>query len=73
MEAENKSFVSRHGMLLVAGALDLVTLIFVTLKIMDAVSWSWAVVMMPFWIPLLCVALTFIVFVTFRNDKADTE
>lgn len=41
----------------------LLTLIFITLKLLNAISWSWWWVLSPLWIPIVLVAtVLFVIF-----------
>lgn len=61
------------------GPLSLLGIAFVVMKITGYISWSWWLVLAPFWIPVV-LALTLIVlilaaiaFVVFKSSKIDTS
>ncbi len=41
--------------------LGLLTIVFITLKLVGVISWSWWWVLSPFWLPLAIVALIYII------------
>ena len=43
------------------GFLDVLTLIFITLKLTDVINWSWWAVLSPIWIQLVLIIITVIV------------
>ena len=47
------------------GFVGLLTIVFITLKLLGKITWSWAWVLSPIWIPIIiCVAIIIIVFIT---------
>ena len=47
------------------GVVGLLTIVFITLKLLGKIAWSWAWVLSPIWISIIiCVALIIIVFIT---------
>ena len=40
------------------GICDVLALIFITLKLIGVIDWSWWIVLAPWWIPVLIVAIT---------------
>ena len=54
------------------GFLGVLTLIFIVLKLVGVISWSWWLVLMPLWIELgVIVVLLIILFVVTRRDEDD--
>lgn len=45
------------------GFLGLLTIVFITLKLMGYIAWSWLWVLSPLWIPFAIVFISFVVFV----------
>lgn len=43
------------------GLLDVLVVIFIVLKLLGAITWSWVWVLSPIWIQLVIVAIVFIV------------
>lgn len=43
------------------GLLDVLTVIFIVLKLLGVITWSWVWVLSPIWIQLVIVAIVFIV------------
>jgi hypothetical protein len=37
------------------GFLGLLTVVFIVLKLMEVITWSWVWVLAPFWIPMLII------------------
>lgn len=50
----------------------LLTLLFITLKLIGVIKWSWLWVLSPIWIPL-AVAILFIVWILIRSGKKNTK
>lgn len=50
------------------GFCGLLTLIFLTLKLIGIISWSWVWVLSPIWIPTTLVVLLIVVLI-FRKEK----
>lgn len=47
------------------GFVGLLTIVFITLKLLGKITWSWVWVLSPIWIPIIiCVAIIIIVFIT---------
>ena len=47
------------------GFVGLLTIVFITLKLLGKITWSWVWVLSPTWIPIIiCVAIIIIVFIT---------
>ena len=57
--ANNNNNVTYGGV----GFLGLLTLIFITLKLLGVITWGWAWVLAPIWIPALIGAIGVLVFV----------
>lgn len=54
------------------GVLEVLTIVFVVLKLCGVISWSWWLVLMPLWIELgVIVVLLMILFVVKRRDEDD--
>ena len=51
------------------GFLDVLTLIFITLKLTDVVNWSWWAVLSPIWIQLVLIIITVIVLLILKYFK----
>ena len=46
------------------GFVGLLTIVFITLKLLGKITWSWAWVLSPIWISvIICVAIIIIVFI----------
>ena len=46
------------------GFVGLLTIVFITLKLLGKITWSWVWVLSPIWIPIIiCVAIIIIVFI----------
>ena len=46
------------------GFVGLLTIVFITLKLLGKITWSWAWVLSPIWIPIIiCMAIIIIVFI----------
>lgn len=43
------------------GFFGLLTLVFITLKLLDVISWSWAWVLAPIWMPIVIALIVIIV------------
>jgi len=43
------------------GLLDVLAVVFIVLKLLGVITWSWAWVLSPIWIQLVIVAIVFIV------------
>lgn len=48
--------------------LDLLTIAFITLKLLGKITWSWIWVLSPIWIPL-CIVLPLLLIWIFIRDK----
>jgi uncharacterized membrane protein len=75
IESKKQPVVINKGI----GPLSLLGIAFVVMKITGYISWSWWLVLAPFWIPVV-LALTLIVlilaaiaFVVFKSSKIDTS
>ena len=44
------------------GFTGLLTIVFIVLKLLGVISWSWLWVLSPLWIPLALVAIPFLIF-----------
>lgn len=65
---ENQNHVASGGL----GLLEVLTIIFIVLKLCGLISWSWWLVLMPLWIELgVIVVLLIILFVATRRDEDD--
>lgn len=54
------------------GLLEVLTIVFIVLKLCGLISWSWWLVLMPLWIELgVIVVLLIILFVVTRIDEDD--
>lgn len=51
------------------GFLDVLTLIFITLKLTDVINWSWWAVLSPIWIQLVLIIITVIILLILRYFK----
>lgn len=51
------------------GFLDVLTLIFITLKLTDVINWSWWAVLSPIWIQLVLIIITVIVLLILKYFK----
>ena len=49
------------------GFLDVLTLIFITLKLTDVINWSWWAVLSPIWIQLVLLIITVIILLIINN------
>lgn len=49
--------------------LDVLTLIFITLKLTDVINWSWWAVLSPIWIQLVLIIITVIVLLILKYFK----
>ena len=46
------------------GFVGLLTIVFITLKLLGKITWSWVWVLSPIWIPIIiCMAIIIIVFI----------
>lgn len=45
------------------GVVGLLGVVFVALKLLNVINWSWFYVTMPFWLPLIILILLFLVMV----------
>ncbi len=43
------------------GIFDLLGAMFIVLKLTGVISWSWWVVLLPFWLPMVLVVVTFVI------------
>ena len=54
------------------GLLEVLTIVFIVLKLCGLISWSWWLVLMPLWIELgVIVVLLIILFVVIGRDEDD--
>jgi hypothetical protein len=52
------------------GTLSTIQIIFIVLKLVGAISWSWWWVLSPLWIPLIVLAIfLFVIYVIDKNNK----
>jgi len=51
------------------GFLDVLTLIFITLKLTDVINWSWWAVLSPIWIQLVLIIITVIILLILKYFK----
>ena len=51
------------------GFLDVLTLIFITLKFTDVINWSWWAVLSPIWIQLVLIIITVIILLILKYFK----
>lgn len=51
------------------GFLDVLTLIFITLKLTNVINWSWWAVLSPIWIQLVLIIITVIVLLILKYFK----
>jgi hypothetical protein len=51
------------------GFLDVLTLIFITLKLTDVINWSWWAVLSPIWVQLVLIIITVIVLLILKYFK----
>ena len=58
MDSKVNTTASKSGI----GFLGILTLIFITLKLLGKITWSWLWVLAPIWIPAALCALFFLVF-----------
>ena len=49
------------------GFLDVLTLIFITLKLTNVINWSWWAVLSPIWIQLVLIIITIIILLIIKN------
>ena len=64
----NQNHVASGGV----GLLEVLTIVFIVLKLCGLISWSWWLVLMPLWIELgVIVVLLIILFVVTRRDEDD--
>lgn len=49
------------------GVCDVLGIVFIVLKLIGVISWSWWWVLAPFWIPLAIVILCAIIFAIFNR------
>ena len=57
------------------GFLQVLTLIFITLKLTEVITWSWWLVLAPLWIPLgiaLVVIICIALYITFSKTNKNT-
>ena len=59
MKTENNTNNTNGGI----GFLSALTLIFITLKLVNVIQWSWVWVLAPLWIP--CVAILLVILIIF--------
>lgn len=52
------------------GFLGVLTLIFITLKLLKVITWSWVWVLSPMWIPLLIILIILLIIVLAELIKA---
>jgi CHASE2 domain-containing sensor protein len=55
------------------GFSSLLTLIFITLKLLSVITWSWIWVLAPLWIPVLCALIIFVITVIRLTKKKLAE
>ena len=64
MQAENKT--AKSGL----GILDVLLIIFIVLKLLGVITWSWIVVLIPLWIILGFTTLVILIYLTvYLYDK----
>ena len=51
------------------GFLGLLTLVFITLKLLNVIQWSWWWVLSPIWLPILLAAIIVLGIVIFEGRK----
>ena len=51
------------------GFLDVLTLIFITLKLTDVINWSWWAVLSPIWIQLVLIIIIVIILLILKYLK----
>ena len=51
------------------GFLDVLTLVFITLKLTDVINWSWWAVLSPIWVQLVLIIITVIVLLILKYFK----
>ena len=55
-------------MKLTVGFLDVLTLIFITLKLTNVITWSWWWVLSPIWIPVsIFVLIAFVIYIIIKT------
>ena len=57
------------------GFLQVLTLIFITLKLTEVITWSWWLVLAPLWVPLgiaLVVIICIALYITFSKTNKNT-
>lgn len=65
---ENQNHAASGGL----GLLEVLTIVFIVLKLCGLISWSWWLVLMPLWIELgVIVVLLIIMFVAIGRDEDD--
>lgn len=65
---ENRNHAASGGL----GLLEVLTIVFIVLKLCGLISWSWWLVLMPLWIELgVIVVLLIILFVVIGRDEDD--
>jgi len=63
---ENRNHAASGGL----GLLEVLTIVFIVLKLCGLISWSWWLVLMPLWIELgVIVVLLIILFVVISGDE----
>jgi hypothetical protein len=49
------------------GFVGLLTIVFITLKLLNIISWSWIWVLSPIWITILLILLVILVIITIKK------
>lgn len=64
---ENQNHVASGGV----GLLEVLTIVFIVLKLCGLISWSWWLVLMPLWIELGVIVVLLIILVVISGDEDD--
>lgn len=64
---ENQNHVASGGL----GLLEVLTIVFIVLKLCGLISWSWWLVLMPLWIELGVIVVLLIILVVISGDEDD--
>lgn len=64
---ENQNHAASGGL----GLLEVLTIVFIVLKLCGLISWSWWLVLMPLWIELGVIVVLLIILVVISGDEDD--
>jgi len=53
------------------GFFGVLTILFITLKLTDIITWSWWWVLAPTWIPIATIIILFVAYLVLKKEKCD--